>query len=350
MELPLHGRQVLDLTRNVAGQYASMILGELGGDVIKVEEPSHGDDARGWGPPFWGDDSAVFLALNRNKRSITLDLAQQGSKPIMERLVGRSDVVIESFRPGGRDALGYGYEWARERNPSVIYCSITGFGNRGPRRAQPGYDPITQALSGLMSVTGSPGGSPVRVGTSIVDMGAGMWASISILGALVTRDQTGIGCRVNVSLYETALAWMAYHLGGFWATGRTPVPHGSAHASIAPYQLIRCQDGEVMIGAANDSIYKRLCNALNLPELSSDPPFAHNSDRVLNRDSLIQEIERVTSNRRRDELIQVLDDHGVPCAPLQAVDALAPRPPALGPWILQTLLPPHPPAVQSVRL
>jgi len=204
--LPLDGVRVLDLTRNLAGPYAAMILAELGADVVKVEGPG-GDDTRQWGPPFWNGEAPVFLAANRNKRSIVLDLRTDEARGVMDRLCRRSDVLLESFRPGALERLGYGHEWASSRNPGLVYCSVTPFGDAGPLRDRPGYDPLIQAFSGIMSVTGEADGPPVRVGVSVIDMGTGMWAAMSVLAALIRRRRDGRGCRIVTSLYETGLAW-----------------------------------------------------------------------------------------------------------------------------------------------
>jgi formyl-CoA transferase/CoA:oxalate CoA-transferase len=216
--LPLDGVRVLDLTRNLAGPYAAMILAELGADVVKVESPD-GDDTRQWGPPFWDGEGPVFLAANRNKRSIVLDLRTDEARAAMERLCRRSDVLLESFRPDALERLGYGYAWARSVNPGVLYCSVTPYGDGGPLRDRPGYDPLIQAFSGIMSVTGEPDRAPVRVGVSVIDMGTGMWAAMSVLAALLQRKRDGRGRRIVTSLYETGLAWMSYHLASYWGAG-----------------------------------------------------------------------------------------------------------------------------------
>src|SRR5207302_9333805 len=250
--LPLAGVRVLDFTRNVAGPFATMILGDLGAEVVKIEPPAGGDDAREWGPPFWGGETPTFLALNRNKRSVALDIKAPGARPVLDRLAAVSDIVVESSRPHVMDRLGYGYEWASSVNRAVIYCSITPYGDRGPLRDRPGYDPLMQAYGGLMSVTGEPGGAPVRAGTSLVDMGTGMWAAIALMGALAQRRATGAGRRIVTSLYETALMWMTYHLAAYWASGIPPRRVGSGTPMIAPHEAFATRAGSLGIAAGND--------------------------------------------------------------------------------------------------
>ncbi|HLH71011.1 MAG TPA: CoA transferase [Candidatus Dormibacteraeota bacterium] len=316
-ELPLRDVRVVDLTRNVAGPYAAMILGELGAEVVKVERPGRGDDAREWGPPFWGGESSIFLALNRNKRSLALDLGRPEAKPVLERLVAGSDVLLESFRPGVVERLGYGYEWALERNPRLIYCSVTGYGDQGPLRERPGYDPLLQAFAGIMSVTGEAGRPPVRVGVSLVDMGTGMWAALAVTAALLQRGREGRGQRIVVSLYETALAWMAYHLAGYWASGVTPGRQGSGTEMIVPYQAFATADGWLVIAAGNDALFERLCRELGHPGWACDPRFARNPDRVRHRAELVGRIEAVTRGWETERLAERLTRAGVPCSPIR---------------------------------
>ena len=311
---PLEGMRVLDLTRNVAGPYASMILAEYGADVIKVESQGLGDDTRAWGPPFWDGWSPIFVALNRNKRSITLDLREESSREVMERLVERSDVLLESFRPDAMERLGFGPEWAAARNPRLVYCSITSYGERGPLRDRPGYDPLMQAFAGIMSVTGEPGRPPVRVGVSLVDMGTGMWAANAILAALLEREQTGRGRRLVASLYETAIAWMSYHLAQFWASGVAPEGHGSGTSTIVPYQAFPTRDGFLVIGSANDGLFARLAGVLGHPEWLEDERFAHNPARVANRSLVVEAVAAETRSWNGEELERALREAGVPCA------------------------------------
>lgn len=349
-DLPLRAVRVLDLTRNVAGPFASMILAELGADVVKVEHPESGDDARQWGPPFWGGESPTFLALNRNKRSLTLDLHAPEAARIMERLVAGCDVLVESFRPGVLDRLGYGYEWASARNPRLIYCSITPFGERGPLRDRPGYDPLMQACGGLMSVTGEPDRPPVRSGTSLVDMGTGMWTAVAILAALARRGTSGRGQRIVTSLYETALMWMTYHLTAYWANGTSPQRVGSGTPMIAPYEAFATLDGYLVIAAGNDRLFGLLCEVLGHAEWAGDARFRRNEDRVRNREALHGEIEAVTRGWTTDQLAAALDRAGVPASPIRTTAEVASDSQALALGIFQTA--PHPsiPAFLSVGL
>lgn len=318
--LPLSGKRVLDLTRNVAGPFCSMILAELGADVDKVESPN-GDDTRAWGPPFWDDVSPTFLSLNRNKRSIQLDLKSELGRKAMRALTERADIVVDSFRPGSLEELGFGYEWAKSINPRIVYCRISAYGPVGPKKDLPGYDPIMQALSGLISVTGQEGDPPVRIGTSIVDMGTGMWATIAILGVLQSARDSG--ALVDVSLFEVATNWMTYHLASFWGTGKNPSRHGTSLSFIAPYEAFPCQDGHVIIGAPNDSIFSKLCSLLSLSNLADDPRFTTNSNRVQNRKELFTELAAATSMRIGAEMEETLTKAGVPCARVSKTSDLA---------------------------
>ena len=348
--LPLSGVSVLDLTRNVAGPWAAMVLAELGADVVKVEQPQAGDDTRHWGPPFWGGESPVFLALNRNKRSITLDLREPEARPVLERLAASTHVVLESFRPGALERLGYGYEWAAARNARIVYCSITSYGERGPLRDRPGYDPLMQACGGIMSVTGEPGRAPVRAGVSLVDMGTGMWAALAVMAALLRVRETGRGQRVASSLYETALVWMCYHLATYWAGGEAPGRHGSGTATIAPYEAFAAEDGYLVIAAGNDGLFARLCDALGHPQWISDARFRHNADRVRHRQALRAEIEAVTRTWTTDRLAEHLIARGLPCSPIRTVVEVAADPQALALGIFQRLSHPAIPDFQSVGL
>ncbi len=349
MSAPLQGRWVLDLTRNVAGPYAAMVLGELGAEVVKVERPGRGDDTREWGPPFWEGWSPLFLAMNRNKRSITLDLRHPEAAEVLGRLAARCDVLLESFRPGVLDRLGFGYEWARSLNPSLIYCSVTPFGDRGPLRDLPGYDPLMQAFGGIMSVTGEVGGGPIRAGVSLVDMGTGMWAALSVVAALLERGD-GPGRRIVTSLYETALGWMAYHLATYWAAGEPPTRQGSGTVTIAPYQAFRTRDGSLMIAAANDRLFGRLAEALGHPEWSGDEGFRHNPDRVRNRTRLVAAIEAVTGERATEELARELHAAGVPCAVIRDAAEVAAEEQTRVLDILQAAAHPEIPDFRSVGL
>jgi formyl-CoA transferase/CoA:oxalate CoA-transferase len=259
----------------------------------------------------------IFLAINRNKRSITLDLKRPEASGVLSRLASRSDVLLESFRPGVMESLGFGFEWARSLNPRVVYCSVTPYGDRGPLRDRPGYDPLMQAFGGIMSVTGEEGRPPVRTGISPVDMGTGMWSAMAVLAALLQRGPDGPGQRVVTSLYETTLAWMAYHLTTCWAGGETPGRLGSGTSTIAPYQAFRTADGYLVIAAGNDGLFSRLCQVLGHPEWPEDQRFSRNPDRVRHRDQLSRAIEDATAGRHTDELAASLLAAGVPCSPIR---------------------------------
>src|SRR5262250_2418467 len=262
----------------------------MGADVIKVERPGRGDDARAWAPPYWGDESATFMSFNRNKRSIAIDLKRDGGLEIVRRLVKRADVFVQSLHAGAAEALGLGYAGAVALNPRIVYCSVTAFGSAGPLRDHPGYDALMQAYGGLMSVNGHPGQEPARVGTSIVDMGTAMWAALGVVAALRQRDATGRAVEVTTALFETALTWVSYHAAGFFGDGEVPQPQGSGTAMIAPYQAFRTADGYAMIAAGSDAHFRRLADVLGDSALAADPRFVDNPSRVRHRDELARSI------------------------------------------------------------
>ncbi len=311
----LDGIRVVDLSQNLAGPYCAQILADLGADVIKVEPPG-GDSARDWGPPFWGGQSPLFLVGNRNKRSIELDLKTGWGKEVMDTLIRRSDVFIQSSRKGAMERLGLGYDDVRAIRPDVIYVSVTAYGPEGPSSHLPGYDPLMQAHAGLMSITGAKGGEPARAGASVVDVGTAMWGAIGVLSALRDRDRTGNGAHVVTSLLETALGQVSYHLLGTLATGVVPGPMGSGISMIAPYRAFETSDGRRMIAAGNDATFRRLCDALDLADVKDAPQFASNPLRVEHRDELEARVEAVTRNMSTEELAAVLDEHGVPSGPI----------------------------------
>ena len=314
---PLTGIRVADFSQNLAGPFAAQILGDLGADVIKVEPPG-GDPARQWGPPFVGGQSALFQVVNRNKRSVVLDLKTDSGRARALTLATGSDVVIQALRHGAADRLGIGAERVRAANPAVIYVSVTAYGPDGPLRDEPGYDPLMQARSGLMSVTGAPGGEPARSGTSIVDLATGMWTAIAVMGALMERRSTGRGCHVTTSLLDTSLAWMSYHLTGYLATGVLPGPMGTSIGMIAPYQAFPCTDGSVMIAAGNDDIFGRLCDALGLAR-SRNSDYADNASRVANSERLAELISERTRRYSVEALLRLLSEQRVPAAPIHDV-------------------------------
>jgi crotonobetainyl-CoA:carnitine CoA-transferase CaiB-like acyl-CoA transferase len=323
----LAGIRVVDLSQNLAGPYCAQILADLGADVVKVEPPG-GDPARAWGPPFEGGQAVIFGAANRGKRSLVLNLKQSQGADVLARLLRGADVFLQSFRRGVIERLGFGWEELRLRHPRLVYCSVTAYGAEGPLRDLPGYDPLMQAHGGLVSVTGHTD-QPARVGTSVVDMGTGMWTAIAVLAALRERDRTGQGTHVVSSLYETTLSWMAYHLAGWHADGTVPVPRGASFPLIAPYDAFPTADGRLMIAAANDGLFERLCVALELRGLAEDARFADNPARVAHRVELGAALADATRGLSTAALLDRLRRAGVPCAPIQDVAQVARDPQTL---------------------
>jgi crotonobetainyl-CoA:carnitine CoA-transferase CaiB-like acyl-CoA transferase len=315
--------RVLDLTRNLAGPYCTMLLADLGADVVKIEQPGTGDDTRAWAPPRWGDESATFLAANRNKRSLVLDLDSPRGLEVVKRLALRSDVFVESFRPGSLDRRGLDYETLSAENPRLVYCSVSAFGADGPMAGLPGYDPVLQAFSGIMSLTGEPDGPPVRLGIGAIDLGTGLWASVGILAALAERESTGRGGRVETSLYEVATWWLSYHLAGFLGSGTVPHRQGTTASFIAPYEVFATAEGGLMVAAANDRLFEVFVDALGAPELVNDERFRSNPLRVANRDSLRELLTPLLSVRTAVEWHDLLSARSVPCSPVRTVADLA---------------------------
>lgn len=341
---------VADFSESLAGPYCAQILADLGADVVKIERPGAGDPARAWGPPFWGGEGTMFLAVNRGKRSLALDLRSPSGRDAAGRLVARADVVVQSLRPGAAASLGLDWDHVHALNPRAIHCSISAYGEEGPRRGRPGYDLMVQAYSGLMSVTGHAAGPPTRIGASVVDMGTGMWAALGVLAALRRRDVTGVGERVSASLLGTALGWGAYHLMGYLATGDVPGPQGDALDTIAPYGAFPTADGWLMIGGANDALFRRLCEALEVVELALDSRYLTNPDRVAHRTELAARLARETRRLDRAELQRRLDAAGVPCAPIQDMAAVAADPQVEATAALRTPAHPRIPEYRDVAL
>ncbi|SCK07213.1 formyl-CoA transferase [Streptomyces sp. WMMB 714] len=313
----LEGVRVVDLTQVMAGPYCTMLLADLGADVVKVEPAGTGDQIRrSWDAPLPGRDSPAFHALNRNKRSVTLDLRSDDGQEGFRRLVSGADVVVENFRPGVADRLGAGYEAARRIKPDVVYASISGFGQYGPYADRPGYDLIAQAMGGSLSVTGEPGGAPVKCGLPVGDLGAGMLCAIGILGAYHHRLRTGEGQYLETSLYEAVLAMSVWESTEYFASGRTPRPVGSAHRMAAPYQAVRTADGHVTIAANNQRLWHRLCDALGLEHLAGDERFASNTDRMEHRAELIALLEGRLATETTEECVRLLLDAGIPAGPI----------------------------------
>jgi formyl-CoA transferase/CoA:oxalate CoA-transferase len=297
-----------------------MILGDLGARVIKVERALTGDDTRQWRPPSWGDYGALFLSINRNKESIALDLDSAQDVAAIKRLIRRADVVIESNKPGSMAKRGLGFDEARILNPRIVYCSLSAFGSTGPASGRPGYDTIVQAASGVMSINGEHGGNPIRVGASIIDQGAGMWAAIGVLAALHERDKSGEAQLVETSLFETGVAWMGYHAANYLADGTVARAMGSRHSQMAPYEGFHTEDGPLFLAALNDSLFARMCAALGVPELAADDRFATNAARLAHRDLLHDKLQARIDLRSADEWERILGERGVPCARIASID------------------------------
>lgn len=329
MHLPLQGVRVVELCNNIAGPYAGLILAALGADVVKVERPGSGDDARGWGPPFWRDASTVFQSLNRDKRSVVVDLKKPAAIDALKTLiVAEADVVVQSLRPGVVDELGLDAKSLLAAQPRLIYCNLHAFGAKGPMAKRPGYDALMQGFGGIMSMTGEPEGRPVRAGVSIVDEGTGMWCAIGILAALNRRQQTGKGGLVDTSLFETALGWMHFYGADYQATGEVPQRQGSGARGITPYRGFPCADGDLIVAAPNDRLFRRLSGLLDRPEWADDPKFATSGARAVNRDELNGAIADILRHQNRAHWQALLDEDGIPNAPIQSIDEVLAHPQA----------------------
>ncbi|MFQ5684106.1 MAG: CaiB/BaiF CoA transferase family protein [Candidatus Binatia bacterium] len=326
---PLDGIRVLDLTRALAGPYCTMFLGDLGAEVVKIERPHVGDDSRGWGPPFLGDESAYFLSINRNKRSVTIDMKSPQGIELVRRLARISDVFVENFRPGTMERLGLGERELRGLNPRLIYASLSGFGADGPMKNYPGYDLIMQAWGGFMSITGMADGEPTKVAVAIIDVVAGLMLGKAIMAALFARERTGVGQRIDTSLLEAEVACLIPFASDYLASGKIPGRLGNAHPNIVPYQSFKTQDGYLVVGAASEGNWRRLCEAIEMPELSDDSRFAKNAQRVENREELIRLLSAVFLKRDSATWIRLLGEGGIPCAPVNTIDQVFSAPQVL---------------------
>ena len=315
---PLHGVRVIDMTRVLAGPFCTMSLGDMGAEVIKVEEPGKGDDTRGW-PPFVHGEATYFLSVNRNKKSLTLDLKAPDGQEILRRLLASADVVVENFRPGTMERLGFGYETLERANPRLIYCSISGFGESGPEAHRPGYDLIVQGESGVMDITGFPDGPPVKVGNSIGDLVAGMAAAQGITLALLSRSQTGKGQKVEIGMLDVMASLLTYQAGLYWNAGGRPARRGNEHPSMVPYEVFKAQDVYITLGVANNSLWDRTCKALDRPDLIKDPRFDTEANRVTNRKVLVPLLNEILGARPADEWLARLDKAGVPAGRIKSV-------------------------------
>ena len=322
MVRPLESIIILDFSRALAGPYCTMMLADMGAEIIKLEMPGRGDDSRSWGPPFVEGESAYFMSVNRNKKSITLNLKSEKSKEIIEKLIKKADIIVENFRPGTMDKLGLSYENVAELNPEIIYASISGFGQDGPYRLLPGFDQVIQGMGGLMSVTGEPGGSPIKVGVAVADIAGGMFAAYGIMIALFNRQRTGKGQMIDVSLLDSQVAWLTYRAGSFFASGKIPQPLGSGHPNIVPYQAFKANDTYVNIAAGNDQLWQKFCSAVGLEDIVENPKFATNAKRVENRNELVNIISNIVSSKNAQEWLDILTKAGVPCGPIYTLDEI----------------------------
>jgi crotonobetainyl-CoA:carnitine CoA-transferase CaiB-like acyl-CoA transferase len=319
-DAPLAGVRVADFTRVLAGPLATMILADLGADVIKIERPETGDDTRAWGPPFVGEEAAYFLSLNRNKRSVALDLQTPEGAANARRIALSADVVVENFRPGLMARFGLDYPTLSALKPDLVYCSLTAFGDEGESATRPGYDIIVQALSGIMSFTGQPGGEPTKVGVALLDVICGLYAANGIQAALLGRERTGRGARVSVALFDASVAALINQGANYLLGGLVPQPMGNAHPNIVPYQLFDAADRPFILAAGNDRLYRRTCEAIGRPDLADDERFLTNEARVRNRASLVPMLAEAFRARPAEEWLRLLEDVGAPCAPVRTVD------------------------------
>lgn len=336
--LPLEGVRVLDLSRVLAGPYATMVLADLGADVIKVEHPERGDDTRHWGPPFAGGEAtgeaAYFLSVNRNKRSVGIDVKTEEGLGRLKRLAEGADVLIENWRRGALEKLGLGYEALKESNPDLIYCSITGFGP-GPDEERPGYDFLVQARAGIMGITGHPGGEPVKVGVAVADIVCGMYAANAILASLHRRSATGEGARIEVPLFEATLGWLANRGQEYLVSGVDSGLIGNAHPSIVPYQTFHASDRPIVVAVGNNLQFEHLCRAIGREDLAGDERYSTNPNRVANREELISVLQEEFSEKTADEWVGIIREAGVPCGPVNSLSDVLTDEHVLGSGMLQ---------------
>ena len=323
--LPLEGVRVVEIAQNLAGPMVGEILAHMGADVLKVERPE-GDDARRWGPPFHKGTSPGYLAVNANKRSITVDLKDTTAVARLTELIGEADVLVQNLRPGSLEALGLGADTLTARYPRLVYCSVWAFGRTGPLTLKPGYEPMVQAFSGLMMMNGDEGGPPTRIGTSILDYGTGMWGAMGVLAALVRRAQTGGGCVVDGSLFETGLAWLKGHYASFRASGAVPERHRTGSNRVVPFQAFETKTGPVIVAAGNDRLFAKLAGVLGHAEWAKDPRYVTNAARVEHKSELLAMIDEIFLTRSKGEWIDLLEAEGVPCAVINSLPEAAAHP------------------------
>jgi len=344
---PLDGLLVVDLSRVLAGPYCTMMLGDLGADIIKIEQPGTGDGSRLWGPPWAGGEAAYYLSVNRNKRSLTLDLRAEKGRDILLELIERCDVLIENFRVGTMERWGLDYESMQRLNPGLIYASITGYGQTGPCREQPGYDFVIQAQGGIMSVIGPVEGPPMKVGVAIVDITAGMYTGMAILAALHERKSSGQGQYIDVALLDSQVAWLANVAGNYLVSGQPPDRYGNAHPNIVPYEAFETSDGWLALGVGTDRQYRHLCQLMDRPALAEDERFRSNPERVQNRADLVPLLQQSFRERSTGEWLRLLKEAQIPCAPINTIDRVFEDPQVLSREMLTEVA--HPSA-GTVRL
>jgi crotonobetainyl-CoA:carnitine CoA-transferase CaiB-like acyl-CoA transferase len=340
MNGPLTGFTILDLTRVLSGPYCTMVLSDLGARVIKVEHPGRGDDTRHWGPPFIGEESAYFLSINRNKESVTLDFKPASGREVLEKLIARADVLVENFRPGTMARAGFGFDAVHARFPRVVYASISGYGQTGPRTDEAGYDAVMQAEGGLMSVTGDADRPGYRLGVAITDMVAGLYAAQGITAALLSRERTGRGQQIDIGMLDTTAALLTYQAANWFATGQTPLRKGNRHATIAPYETFSTLDGEIVIAVGNDEIWKRFCPVIGIPEMASDPRFTTNKDRMLNYDEMRPPIDLAFRTATNAEWVARLNAANVPNGEVRDIGQMLVDPHLLARDMIATMM--HP--------
>ena len=314
--LPLAGIKVAEIANNIAGPYVGFILAMLGADVLKIERPETGDDARGWGPPFWRGTSATFQALNVNKRGITVDLRDPAQLAWVEGYVQGCDVLVHNLRPGVMDELGLGGEAMRSANPRLVYCSVSAFGPTGPMHRNPGYEPMVQAFAGLFSINGYPDRPGARIGTSVLDLGSAVWAALGCITALYQRERTGVGCVVDASLFETALGLLTVHFARYQASGKLPERHPSGSLAVVIFEGFDTADGQVIVAAANDRLFRKFAVEVEHPEWAEDPRYKTNADRHANKEGLLAAVREIMRQHPSEVWVDRLEKAGVPCAPI----------------------------------
>jgi len=340
---PLEGIRVLDLTRALAGPYCTLMLGDYGADVIKVEIPGTGDDTRTWGPPFVGEESAYFLSINRNKRSLTLNFKEEKAREIFLKLVKDADVVVENFTPGVMDRFGLGYDALKAINPGIVVCSISGFGQTGPYRSRPAYDQIMQGISGLMSITGEPDGEPQKVGIAVADIGAGMWSAFAIMTAIHNRSHEGEGQGqyIDISMMDAQVAWLTYQAANFFANETAPKRLGAAHPNLVPYQAFMCQDNKYLnLAVGSERIWERFCQGMEMPEMLENPDYKTNVERAQNRATIVPFLQDIFIKQPVAYWVEKLQAVSVPCGPINDLADVFADPQLLSRDMLQEI--PHP--------